>query len=146
MCLIVVLLIVCVLFFFFKQKTAYEMRISDWSSDVCSSDLILSAPVVAGGRVSAMDAESRVTAVDAANGERVWSRDLRPENGDGGVGGGIALVGDGAYVARGAGRVAGLAAWKVTPVWPRCTPKPIREGQAGLNGGVDAVTEANRPA
>src|SRR3546814_528495 len=29
-----------ILFFFFKQKTAYEMRISDWSSDVCSSDLI----------------------------------------------------------------------------------------------------------
>src|SRR3546814_7571477 len=31
----------CVLlFFFFKQKTSYEMRISDWSSDVCSSDLV----------------------------------------------------------------------------------------------------------
>src|SRR3546814_13918469 len=30
---------VCCCFFFFKQKTAYEMRISDWSSDVCSSDL-----------------------------------------------------------------------------------------------------------
>src|SRR3546814_4948487 len=30
------------LFFFFKQKTAYEMRISDWSSDVCSSDLLIS--------------------------------------------------------------------------------------------------------
>src|SRR3546814_4235894 len=29
------------IFFFFKQKTAYEMRISDWSSDVCSSDLAL---------------------------------------------------------------------------------------------------------
>src|SRR3546814_5915213 len=29
----------CCCFFFFKQKTAYEMRISDWSSDVCSSDL-----------------------------------------------------------------------------------------------------------
>src|SRR3546814_2378418 len=29
----------CLCFFFFKQKTAYEMRISDWSSDVCSSDL-----------------------------------------------------------------------------------------------------------
>src|SRR3546814_2867231 len=28
-----------IFFFFFKQKTAYEMRISDWSSDVCSSDL-----------------------------------------------------------------------------------------------------------
>src|SRR3546814_3966453 len=34
-----------IVFFFFKQKTAYEMRISDWSSDVCSSDL-------AGGHVS----------------------------------------------------------------------------------------------
>src|SRR3546814_2934118 len=31
--------VVC-LFFFCKQKTAYEMRISDWSSDVCSSDLV----------------------------------------------------------------------------------------------------------
>src|SRR3546814_8881765 len=31
--------IICYMFFFFKQKTAYEMRISDWSSDVCSSDL-----------------------------------------------------------------------------------------------------------
>src|SRR3546814_10716463 len=31
-------------FFFFKQKTAYEMRISDWSSDVCSSDLWTSRP------------------------------------------------------------------------------------------------------
>src|SRR3546814_3228435 len=34
-------------FFFFKQKTAYEMRISDWSSDVCSSDLhLVLAPTV----------------------------------------------------------------------------------------------------
>src|SRR3546814_1505665 len=43
-----------VFFFFFKQKTAYEMRISDWSSDVCSSDLLdLQALVAAdqpGGR------------------------------------------------------------------------------------------------
>src|SRR3546814_14730204 len=32
----------CYFFFFFKQKTAYELRISDWSSDVCSSDLYYS--------------------------------------------------------------------------------------------------------
>src|SRR3546814_9664134 len=31
--------LIVLIFFFFKQKTAYEMRISDWSSDVCSSDL-----------------------------------------------------------------------------------------------------------
>src|SRR3546814_5677977 len=35
-----ILVIFCMFFFFFKQKTAYEMRISDWSSDVCSSDLL----------------------------------------------------------------------------------------------------------
>src|SRR3546814_5621549 len=39
-----------VLFFFFKQKTAYDLRISDWSSDVCSSDLgvllLVLAPVI----------------------------------------------------------------------------------------------------
>src|SRR3546814_6561553 len=41
-----VMLIVCGTFvFFFKQKTAYEMRISDWSSDVCSSDLVPIAAV-----------------------------------------------------------------------------------------------------
>src|SRR3546814_16519419 len=34
-------------FFFFKQKTAYEMRISDWSSDVCSSDLVAQFDIVA---------------------------------------------------------------------------------------------------
>src|SRR3546814_17976548 len=36
------LLVLCVDVFFFKQKTAYEMRSSDWSSDVCSSDLVKS--------------------------------------------------------------------------------------------------------
>src|SRR3546814_7669892 len=33
-------IVLCGFLFFFKQKTAYEMRISDWSSDVCSSDLV----------------------------------------------------------------------------------------------------------
>src|SRR3546814_6813615 len=47
------MLIVCVcfvlcFFFFFKQKTAYEMRISDWSSDVCSSDLVFVAALMVG--------------------------------------------------------------------------------------------------
>src|SRR3546814_1154934 len=42
------MLIYSVYFFFFKQKTAYEMRISDWSSNVCSSDLFC-APLI--GRV-----------------------------------------------------------------------------------------------
>src|SRR3546814_8432959 len=40
------LIVHVVVFFFFKQKTAYEMRISDWSSDVCSSDLRRPAPAL----------------------------------------------------------------------------------------------------
>src|SRR3546814_3019471 len=39
LCCVVVNSLYVLFFFFFKQKTAYEMRISDWSSDVCSSDL-----------------------------------------------------------------------------------------------------------
>src|SRR3546814_4628166 len=52
-----------VVVFFFKQKTAYEMRISDWSSDVCSSDL---AGHDRGGRVAhrlTLDWADRVTAL-----------------------------------------------------------------------------------
>src|SRR3546814_1571277 len=48
-CIIVILVVSMFgFFFFFKQKTAYEMRISDWSSDVCSSDLEY-VPLEAGG-------------------------------------------------------------------------------------------------
>src|SRR3546814_10379722 len=44
---LLVFVIILSFFFFFKQKTAYEMRISDWSSDVCSSDLDRLARVAA---------------------------------------------------------------------------------------------------
>src|SRR3546814_8854938 len=62
-CFLILVLLVCILvfvrvllfcFFFFKQKTAYEMRISDWSSDVCSSDLIMG-----GQRLDGRSASSR---------------------------------------------------------------------------------------
>src|SRR3546814_3585674 len=45
-CVVGVLEVWLCIFFFFKQKTAYEMRISDWSSDVCSSDLALGMAIV----------------------------------------------------------------------------------------------------
>src|SRR3546814_1015489 len=47
--LLTVLSFSCLCFFFFKQNTVYEMRISDWSSDVCSSDLLSQTPTVCGG-------------------------------------------------------------------------------------------------
>src|SRR3546814_6085852 len=53
------------MFFFFKQKTAYEMRISDWSSDVCSSDLML-----------AISHAGRMLAVDLRQGARAWQAEI----------------------------------------------------------------------
>src|SRR3546814_20865226 len=53
-------------FFFFKQKTAYEMRISDWSSDVCSSDLEQLFRVMVNIGRNALDAGARRIEVTAA--------------------------------------------------------------------------------
>src|SRR3546814_16564380 len=62
-------------FFFFKQKTAYEMRISDWSSDVCSSDLVAIARIVSSDSSSpASDRTQRETSCGLADG---GSRRLR---------------------------------------------------------------------
>src|SRR3546814_5203159 len=51
LCYLMIFYVFCLFlfFFFFKQKTAYEMRISDWSSDVCSSDLVLGVVVPVAG-------------------------------------------------------------------------------------------------
>src|SRR3546814_9840118 len=56
-------IVVSHVFFFFKQKTAYEMRISDWSSDVCSSDLPLAHRLGVG---AARQAEAIFALVEAA--------------------------------------------------------------------------------
>src|SRR3546814_7879934 len=67
-------------FFFFKQKTAYEMRISDWSSDVCSSDL-LGRGAGEGDRQAPCDRgvawhRGRAMADRADIGGGLWRRDL----------------------------------------------------------------------
>src|SRR3546814_12922723 len=77
-------------FFFFKQKTAYEMRISDWSSDVCSSDLDQAEHQVLG--TEALDHPK-----DAAGGVEarlVRHRMRRLHHLDGAAGNGVAVAGD----------------------------------------------------
>src|SRR3546814_5499597 len=55
-----------IIFFFFKQKTAYEMRISDWSSDVCSSDLISTKPASAPTKACTIHANRNSTTPSSA--------------------------------------------------------------------------------
>src|SRR3546814_5477453 len=95
------------IFFFFKQKTAYEMRISDWSSDVCSSDLKFFRFPRGGGGMS--------EATFSLNGEeRPWRdaslSELLAEAGVDGVRGGVAVARNGSVVPR--------TEWDETPVEP----------------------------
>src|SRR3546814_10269807 len=69
--------------FFFKQKTAYEMRISDWSSDVCSSDLLAFGTIdsfllwrLTGGRVHATDATNAARTLLYDIGRQIWDPEL----------------------------------------------------------------------
>src|SRR3546814_4275340 len=66
------------MFFFFKQKTAYELRISDWSSDVCSSDLKLVVPIIPDeGRTFGMEAMFRSLGIYSIVGQK-----YKPEDAD----------------------------------------------------------------
>src|SRR3546814_2370970 len=64
---------------FFKQKTAYEMRISDWSSDVCSSDLLVGDPERTARSVigDAHGAAARLSVLDEAGHEVLRSEERR---------------------------------------------------------------------
>src|SRR3546814_1368448 len=64
-------------FFFFKQKTAYEMRISDWSSDVCSSDLL--ARDVSGRERVVEEASVPVDAREPGTQQQLLAEELDPE-------------------------------------------------------------------
>src|SRR3546814_4950380 len=68
---VVYLVEILILFCFFKQKTAYEMRISDWSSDVCSSDLCRRASRRASASMARRDRALRPSAAGIQHGRRL---------------------------------------------------------------------------
>src|SRR3546814_13959629 len=100
--------------FFFKQKTAYEMRISDWSSDVCSSDLAVEGL----DRLAARRAQHRVAAVAGGGGTAVEGG-LGEDDGQGAAG-----------VAKGAVDV--LALLRRQPHQAERRPRAFTEGAHGV--------------
>src|SRR3546814_6787885 len=82
-------------FFFFKQKTAYEMRISDWSSDVCSSDLLerVLAQLAGHGIHDLLDGDHALWATEAAVGGVRGQVGLAAMAVDGGVAQVVGVVG-----------------------------------------------------
>src|SRR3546814_15763836 len=124
------MVVVCGWFLFFKQKTAYELRISDWSSDVCSSDLVLVVGGFAFGTAeTAPQLFQRAQRLGLGFGQQAAMNDglAVAVDGDDGTGhlahlGGIAL--------QGVPRVLQFADHLIAPLFPFLGLGPIRREEA----------------
>ena len=105
----------------------------------------LPPPVVADGRVFAMDSESRVSAFDAASGARLWTAGTLPADDDeGGFGGGLAVADGTVFAATGIGHVLALEAETGAIRWRQAIGVPVRSPPAVSGGRVFAISHDNR--
>ncbi len=120
-----------------------------WSVDIGagsgSDATLLASPVVADGRVFAIDAEGRLSALDAATGRELWTRDTRaPEEEDAVFGGAVTTGGGRVFVATGAGRVLALAAADGAGLWRARAPGPLRGAPTHHDGRLFLTTLDNQ--
>lgn len=120
-----------------------------WSADIgassSDSERLLAEPVVAGGRVYAMDAGTTVSAFSADDGRRLWSVDLTPEEEDDGLfGGGLAAVDGGVFVTTPFALVFRLDAATGAESWRTAVDGPMRAAPTVSDGRVYAVTMDNQ--
>jgi outer membrane protein assembly factor BamB len=109
------------------------------------SGRIASPPIVAGGRVFAMDAGTQLTAVDAASGSRLWSFDVEPEKeSSGGAGGGVTYDRGRLYVGTGYAQVIALEADTGKEVWRQTLTAPLRAAPTVGGARLFAVTVDNQ--
>src|SRR5215472_11221657 len=105
---------------------------------------ILSQPVVAQGRVYAMDGGAQVGAWDAAAGKRLWPADLKPEEERGNsFGGGVAFWNDRLYVATGYAQILALDPAEGKIIWRTGVGTPVRSAPTVADGRIFAVTVEN---
>ncbi|OHC82522.1 MAG: pyrrolo-quinoline quinone [Rhodospirillales bacterium RIFCSPLOWO2_12_FULL_67_15] len=105
---------------------------------------ISSSPIVADGRVYAMDSESRVSAFAAKTGDRLWRTDLTDKGEDEGhVPGGLAFARGRVYATTGFAQVVALEAKTGAEVWRQTVPGPVRAPPTVRAGSVFVVTVDN---
>jgi outer membrane protein assembly factor BamB len=126
---------------------APELR---WSEDIGEGsgkrNRVLAEPIVADGRVFAMDAEADVTAYDARTGDELWNRETAPEDDNEGsfLGGGLAYDGGKIFVTGGYAQVVALDAQSGAELWRAPVDTPIRAAPAVNGGRVFVVTVENQ--
>lgn len=132
----------------------YHLALGDklgraWTADIGSAadeeQKILAQPVVAEGRVFAMDAEARVSAYDASTGRRLWRVELTPRKEEGGaIGGGLAWHAGKLIVTTGYGDVVALQSSTGLAHWVASLKQPIRGAPAADSNRVFVVTYDNQ--
>src|SRR5215468_5078969 len=121
---------------------AWAASVGEGSGD---DRLILAQPVVAGGRIYAMDAGDTVTAFDAQGGGQAWRVDLTPEDEDDGLfGGGLAVDGGRLFATTPYGEVVALDTGTGKEQWRIRLPGPLRSAPAASGGRVFVVTTDNQ--
>ncbi len=125
-----------------------ELPSTAWQTDIgagADADApILSGPVVAGGRVFAMDADATVSAYDAFSGKQIWRTPLETrEERDGSWGGGVTFDNGRIYVATGFAQVIALDAADGAELWRTRVSGPMRAAPTAQGGRVFVVTKDN---
>ena len=124
-----------------KLTRAWDTSIGDGSSRYTK---VMSQPVIAGGRVFAMDGGVQVSAVDAASGKRIWQVDLKPEDERGNAfGGGPTFWNNRLYVATGYAEVLALDPSDGKVIWRKNVPAPVHSPPTVADGRIFAVTVDN---
>jgi outer membrane protein assembly factor BamB len=124
-----------------KIARAWDTSVGDGSSRYTK---VMSQPVVAGGRIFAMDGGVQISAVDAAGGNQIWRVDLKPENERGNAFGGGPSFSDGRlYVATGYAEVLALDPADGKVIWRKNVTSPVHAPPTVTDGRVFAVTVDN---
>lgn len=123
-------------------RRAWSTSIGSGSS---SSRKLIGQPIVAEGKVFAMDARARVSAVDAVRGSSIWNRDIRPRGESSGMlAAGLAYDDGLIFAASGFAEVVALEAQTGKEVWRRKVSGPVRGAPTAGNGRVFVISLDNQ--